>query len=241
MIKLIDELDLLLRKIASTEKSTHGLSRALRGLKKETVLYRNHCATLKNGIPKIQDKKVQIGGGRHTLKGFLNIDIIPPADLIWDVREGIPLKSNSVEFIFCEHFLEHLDYPVSVKKLVKESFRVLKPGGSIVVGVPDSEIVIKKYIKKDKMFFQEIIDRWYSKRDCLEHFNTYIDLINYHFRDQDDSDKYNPHLWAYDFEKLKSLFKSVGFETVNKWCFDSELANPKRKWGSIYVVAKKDF
>ena len=83
------------------------------------------------------------------------------------------------------------------------------------------------------------MELWYSKRNCLVDFNTDIDLLNYHFRDQDDDPKYNPHLWAYDFDKLNSLLKNAGFKSVNRWQFDSTIANPKRQWGSIYVIATK--
>lgn len=75
--------------------------------------------------------------------------------------------------------------------------------------------------------------------NCLKDFNTYIDLLNYHFRDQDDDFKYNPHFWAYDFEKLKSMLLSAGFKKVIRWKFDKKIANPQRKFGSIYLRATK--
>jgi len=224
---------------------TYGVKRELKKLLKEIPLFFNHLegsSQLRRGCLKkkiARFKKVQVGGGKHTLSGFLNIDILPPADLIYDVREGLPLEDESVEFIFNEHFLEHIDYPRSVKKFVKECYRVLRPKGKLVIGVPDSELVIKKYLERDRRFYKEMIKRWYAKRDCIDHFNTYIDLVNYHFRDQDDSDKYTPHLWSYDFEKLEDLLKSVGFSEVKKWRFDSSIANPERKWGSLYIVAIK--
>ena len=84
-----------------------------------------------------------------------------------------------------------------------------------------------------------MIERWYSKRDCLDDINTYLDLINYVFRDQDDDPTYTPHCWAYDYEKLVNLFTEAGFETVEPWVFDPSLANPKRQWASVYVVAAK--
>lgn len=85
----------------------------------------------------------------------------------------------------------------------------------------------------------EMVERWYSKRDCLGDINTFLDLINYAFRDQDDAPNYTSHLWAYDEEKLIQLFTEAGFRTVEPWDFDATMANPKRQWGSVYVVAKK--
>lgn len=236
--RLKNEADLLLR----LSPTTHGFARTLRGFIKEAGLYENYWISSRKWAKRKIDsntERIQIGGGKHMLSGFFNIDLTPPADLVWDIREGIPLEDGCSNFIFSEHFLEHIDYPTSVKRFVNESYRILSSGGQIVTGVPDSEFMIKMYMKKDKRFFQKMINSWYQNRNCLEHVNTYIDLLNYHFRDQDDDEKYNPHLWAYDFEKLKSLFLNAGFSKVKKWKFDKSFANPTREWGSLYVVATK--
>ncbi len=63
--------------------------------------------------------------------------------------------------------------------------------------------------------------------------------MNLVFREQDDDPTYTPHLWAYDHEKLVHLFTEVGFTTVETWTFDPTMANPKRRWGSVYVAATK--
>lgn len=223
-------------------ETTHGLGRVLRLLTKEVTLRQNHLKGMKKWEEKsdaYNTKRIQIGGGKHTLEGYLNIDIVPPADLVCDVREGIPLDESCSEFIFSEHFFEHVDYPKSAKKVIAEFYRILEPGGQVVLGVPDSELVAKSYVLRDKEFYVKAVSSWYANRDCIEHFNTYVDLLNYHFRDQDDDEKYNPHYWAYDFEKLQSLFIDSGFSRVERWNFDASIANPKREWGSVYVMATK--
>jgi len=241
-IKDIRKLEILVNKILNSEEVTHGLARTLRLLLKEAALYENHLRGLekirKRGC-EFKSEYIQVGGGRHTLRGFLNIDIVPPADILFDVREGLPLETNSARLIFAEHFLEHLDYPTSAKKFISECFRVLKDEGKLILGVPNSRQVILAYTRKDKNYWKKMLSTWYSKRNCLEHFNTYIDLVNYHFRDQDDDPKYNPHFWAYDLEKLKSMAKTAGFKKIKKWKFDPRIANPKRRWGSIYIEAIK--
>lgn len=241
-IKKVAELEKKIKIFSNDKEITHGLARAARRLLKELRVYQDHIKGIEHWKRKEQKtdiKKIQVGGGKHYLKGFFNIDIVPPADLVCDVREGLPLRSGCAEFIFAEHFLEHVDYPISVKKFVRECFRVLEKKGKLVVGVPDSKLAIKSYLKKDQTFYKRAINAWYLKRNCLAHFNTYLDLINYHLRDQDDDEEYTPHFWAYDFEKLKSLLKNAGFLRVEKWKFDSAIANPERKWGSCYVMATK--
>ncbi|MGA4943740.1 class I SAM-dependent methyltransferase [Streptomyces cinereoruber] len=237
-------VDLLGEQIASVladPATTHGLARTLRAAAKEIKLHRFHHASRRawpNG--RIDDKpaKVQIGGGAHRIDGFFNIDLVPPADLLWDIREGIPLQDDSTEEIFSEHFLEHIDYPRSAKHYVLEAYRVLAPGGRIITGVPDAAFALSQY-PGPLDTCDETIERWYAKRDCRGDINTRLDLVNLVFRDQDDAPTYTPHLWAYDYEKLFQLFTDAGFTTVEPWTFDPTMANPKRRWGSVYVVATK--
>lgn len=236
--KKVNAIESRSKELLFSKEVTHGLKRALRSLLKEIAAFKSYT-TLGVKVVMPDSSKIQIGGGTHYLAGFINIDILPPADIIFDVREGIPLPSESAEFLFSEHFLEHIDYPISVKKIIKETYRVLRKNGKIVVGVPDSRRVIEAYMKRDRNKLNEYIRRWYGKRDNLKHFNTAIDVVNYHFRDQDDSNKYAPHLWGYDKEKLESLLKSAGFRGIREWKFNPKIANLKRKFGSIYIEGKK--
>lgn len=93
--------------------------------------------------------KVQLGSGRHKLKEYINIDICCDPDIYWDVRDSLPFHDNSIEEIFSEHMLEHLDYSTSVNALLRESYRVLKDGGKFIVGVPDCSIPIKGIFYSD--------------------------------------------------------------------------------------------
>ncbi|MCX5418086.1 methyltransferase domain-containing protein [Streptomyces sp. NBC_00059] len=237
-------LELLREQIAALLQDPatgHGLARTLRATAKEIEISRYHQASSlawPNGRIDTTPERVQIGGGAHRIDGFFNIDAVPPADLLWDIREGIPLHDASVQLMFSEHFLEHIDYPRSVKHYAREAHRVLTDGGQLVTGVPDAAFLLKHYPANPELA-AEMVERWYSKRDCLGDISTFLDLINYTFRDQDDTPNYTPHLWAYDEEKLIHLFTEAGFRAVEPWDFDATMANPKRQWGSVYLVAKK--
>ncbi|MER7620721.1 methyltransferase domain-containing protein [Streptomyces sp. NPDC126503] len=235
----VDHLGEQVTALLADPATTHGLARTLRAAAKEIDLSRYHRASQKtypSGRIDSTPKHVQVGGGAHRIDGFFNIDLVPPADVLWDVREGLPLHDGSVETLFSEHFLEHVDYPVSAKRYASEAHRVLAPGGRLITGVPDAAFVLTPY-PADAGEAQEMIERWYAKRTCREDIDTYLDLINYVFRDQDDDPTYTPHLWAYDLDKLRQLFTEAGFASVEPWEFDRTMANPKREWGSVYVVA----
>jgi len=54
--------------------------------------------------------KLNIGCGTVKFPGWINIDIETNADLVLDIRRGLPFDNNSVDFIYCEHFIEHISY-----------------------------------------------------------------------------------------------------------------------------------
>uniref|UniRef100_UPI00103117DB class I SAM-dependent methyltransferase n=1 Tax=Streptomyces otsuchiensis TaxID=2681388 RepID=UPI00103117DB len=218
------------------------LARALRHLARELSVHHHHTTgrrALAGGRAGSRPSRVQVGGGSHRVDGFWNIDATPPADQLWDVREGLPLHDASVEVLFSEHFLEHIDYPRSAERYAREAHRVLAPGGQVITGVPDAAFALRAYPgPADSAQAAETVARWYARRADLR-VDTALDLVNYVFRDQDDDPRYTPHLWAYDHEKLVALFSGAGFETVEPWPFDPGLANPRRRWGSVYVTARR--
>jgi predicted SAM-dependent methyltransferase len=82
-------------------------------------------------LPKIVGKeiKLNVGCGKKNEKGFIGIDIRDCGqEIVWDVREGIPLPDDSVDFIWTSHVIEHFDN-TEVENVLREFYRVLKPGG----------------------------------------------------------------------------------------------------------------
>ena len=65
-----------------------------------------------------------------------------------------------------------------------------------------------------------------EKRDCLEHFNTKIDFLNYHLRDQDD-DKNTIHIYGPMIMKTRIPTQGSWVSKIKKWKFDGKIANPK--------------
>lgn len=78
--------------------------------------------------------KINIGCGDHPIDGWLNIDLVPPADIVADFRH---VGFSNVEEINMSHVLEHLGWRETQGALV-HAWEWLKPGGIITVEVPDS-------------------------------------------------------------------------------------------------------
>lgn len=205
---------------------------------KSALSFWEHRKAGKENYLQPASNKLQIGGGKRYLKGFVNLDLFKPADIIWDCRYGLPFPDNKFKLVFSEHFLEHIDFPISVKFVLREMHRVLKPNGELLIGVPDGGKVIEAYCKKDKKFMNMLQRRAYKRQPPIEIYGR-IDLVNYLFRDQSNNPDYTIHHWAYDESSLRNLLSFIGFRKVLRWKFDSRYCNPKRKFYTLYIKAVK--
>ncbi|MBO7307205.1 MAG: class I SAM-dependent methyltransferase [Alistipes sp.] len=69
-----------------------------------------------------------------TSKDYITADLESPfADQHFDVQE-IPLPSNSVDVIICNHLLEHVD---NDRLAMQELYRIMRPGGWGIMLVPE--------------------------------------------------------------------------------------------------------
>ena len=207
-----------------------GLRSALRLLRDEIRVFQHHRKGIKKAAKYSRETnlKLNIGCGPNRKLGWLNIDLFSPqADLALDMREPIPFRDNSAAIIYSEHFFEHLDYPDPAKRFLKECHRILKPGGTFSVGVPDTEWPLQAYVgPDDKNYFA------WSKANCLpEWCQTRIDDINYHFRQDGE------HRFAYDYETLNFALTEAGFSNIKQRSFDANLDTEQRRIGTLYVDA----
>jgi predicted SAM-dependent methyltransferase len=155
-------------------------------------------------ILKIRNKEslmLNIGSGKVKIPNWINIDIEPGADLVIDVRKNLPFKDNTIEFIYNEHFIEHLEYEDSEKAL-KEFYRVLKKDAHLRIATPDLDYITKKYFEDWKN------QNWLSWPEY--HFiKTRGQMINISFR-------WWGHKYLYNEEDLTNLLKKAGFRKVRR-------------------------
>ena len=66
---------------------------------------------------------------------MINIDINKDnkPDIVRDLNKGLPFSDNTIDAIFCEHTLEHIQ---DIRFLIEEIYRVLKPEGVFNYIVP---------------------------------------------------------------------------------------------------------
>jgi len=97
------------------------------------------------------DLLVNIGAGDCGLEGWVNMDAFKckGVNCLWDPRDKLPFDDNSVKGIFSEHFFEHIHYTEEAPGFLQECHRVLQPGGTLRVIVPDAGRYLKAYASND--------------------------------------------------------------------------------------------
>lgn len=84
----------------------------------------------------MESKKLNLGCGEFKKAGYVNVDWQPltKPDVLHNLNSfPYPFDENSFELIEAYHIFEHLDSPFSV---MKELYRILKPGGILRIKVP---------------------------------------------------------------------------------------------------------
>jgi predicted SAM-dependent methyltransferase len=93
------------------------------------------------------------GCGGWIEAGWINSDIKGgPGVLTCDIRRGLPLESDSIDYAVSIHALPELEYGEQVSALA-ELRRVLKPGGTLRLGLPDVERAFQAYQRGDRDYF----------------------------------------------------------------------------------------
>src|SRR5919106_4217183 len=99
-------------------------------------------------------RRLNWGCGEWAQPGWLNSDIKggPGVDIVADVRSGLPLENDSIDYIVSIHALPEVPYQELVPVL-GELRRVLKPGGVLRLALPDLERGIEAYRRGDRDYF----------------------------------------------------------------------------------------
>jgi prepilin-type processing-associated H-X9-DG protein len=174
------------------------------------VTYINHCfwrvrlnRKLSSGAERNQNGKIwlNIGSGTKNYGGFVNIDgnIFSGPGMWLDLRNGLPFPTATVDAIYASHVLEHFYYR-EVTKILRECYRVLRPGGGLRMLVPSVELAIEAYRAGNGDWFSD--------------FPTNFDSVGGRFMNFLFCD--GQHRLAFDLSFAEELLKKSGFCSVDR-------------------------
>lgn len=135
--------------------------------------------------------RLNLGCGELKFDDYFNIDI-KCGDIKRDARDLSIFMDNSVDEIQAIHLLEHF-IPQEVISTLKEWYRVLIPGGKLVLELPDIMENCKNFESATKEKRYELLNVIYG--------GVTLDF---------------PHRWGWYFEDLKEHLEFSGFKNVER-------------------------
>ena len=173
------------------------------------------------------DLRLHLGSGANRLPGWVNVDLLGMgSDLAWDLRRRLPFPDASAQAAFLEHVIEHFTLADALV-LLEECHRILRPGGTIRVGVPDLGRYIRSYTGDRELIEQARPNRPTSLLAVAE-------VTQFHGNRS-----------AYDAETLVMLLGEAGFVDVDSRGFrESETLEPvpdleERRLETLYAEGTK--
>lgn len=170
--------------------------------------------------------RLNLGCGEIRWPGYTNCDLYPTQkagepDMRLDLAAPpYPFDAGSVDEISCHHVLEHLPF-ATTEPVLREWHRILKDGGLVDIGVPDTELCMEMY-GKARAGGNEALRTWALKTvyGCQQHPDG-----SYHPGQE--------HKAPFIRRELEALLKRIGFQIVESFWYDA-YDQP-----AVWVLARK--
>lgn len=142
--------------------------------------------------------KINAGSGKRNFgKDWYHVDGAKFPHIDWHDIMSLPFEENTIDLIYSSHVVEYFDRD-EVQKLLQEWKRVLKPGGTLRIAVPDFEIIAKLYLDKSNDYgVERFLGALYGKMPMNKE-TVY-------------------HKTCYDFKSLKSVLEEMEFEEIKRY------------------------
>lgn len=116
--------------------------------------------------------KLNLGCGRNVKQGWVNVDLQErenKLDIICDLSREFPFDDESCEYIYSEHFIEHLEW-LDGQIFLENCFRCLEPKGTLRLVFPDIRRILKAYVDKNYDFFK--VDAEYLNEKDYQYYSS---------------------------------------------------------------------
>jgi predicted SAM-dependent methyltransferase len=156
--------------------------------------------------------KLHIGCGKNYIPGFVHIDArsLPHIDYVTSADNLSFFINNSASLIYCSHVLEHFPRNKTISVL-REWYRVLKPGGILRLAVPDFEILTEIY--RETKDITLVLGPLVGRQDYPE----------------------NTHYMVFDYTSLSVMLKEVGFKNIHRYNWRNTIHKDYDDYSQAYI------
>jgi predicted SAM-dependent methyltransferase len=161
------------------------------------------AAELRNYLNENESPKLNVGCGGNYVEGWFNVDINPDRRTSYlDATDVWPYMNNTFDLVLCEHMIEHV-HKLLGRHLLRETFRVLKPGGAFRVVTPDldtlAELIVNPASRVGKEGYLDAQKGFFNQPDM-----TWCDVVNRAFYS-------HGHRYIFSVEELTHELEDIGF------------------------------
>lgn len=145
--------------------------------------------------------RLHLACGHDYTEGYINIDLYAPEDAVCDARFDVmklPYPDNSVDEIKAFHIIEHFHF-FEIQEVLKEWYRVLKPGGRLWLETPDFLETCRSFVEGSPSMH---IEDW--RVLLYNHFFAHAWIPG------------QTHKFLFTETQLRTNFQWAGFKTFNR-------------------------
>jgi predicted SAM-dependent methyltransferase len=196
----------------------------VRALKRQWLWPARRRRTVEAYFAKHTVRKLHLGTGPdYLLDGWLASDLNAYGDkgvVYLDATQRFPFDDGCFDYVFTEHQIEHLTYAEGLFML-RECFRVLKPGGKLRVATPDLGVYVG-------LFAANLSEM--QQRYIRFHMDKYLPEVGlYHPAFVLNNEAHNwGHRFLYDAPTLEAALKKAGFGNLKR-CANGASDDPNLK------------
>lgn len=141
-------------------------------------------------VPESTPVRLNLGAGNKRIEGWTSVDLSGEPDVVADIRE-LPFADGYADEVMAIHVLEHL-YRWDAEAALLEWRRVLKPGGLLILELPDLHKCCAAVLAGD--------------RDRMTVWGLYGDPVY--------KDPLMVHKWGWTREELTTELRAAGFTKI---------------------------
>lgn len=131
----------------------------------------------------------------------------PPNVEYGDIATGLPVPDGSCRAVYCSHVLEHLSLE-SCRSALRNTFRVLRSGGTFRLVVPDLDALARAYVADaspdagHRFLRATYLGKEQRSRGLLRFAYEYL--------------RTSGHLWMWDYDSIGLELADAGFAEIRR-------------------------